>query len=124
MTDKEIIKVLECCSKEICTECVIGICPNDITDETLNLIKKQQEEIERLEHLNGTYSLMVTELNSAFDNQRAEAIKEFAERLKNNLITEDEKKYFSTEMIDCLSITIGNIKNKMQNLIEEMLGEE
>ena len=51
MTDKEIIKALECCFNEDCDNCpnCIGCCCiNNLTAHAFYLIKRQQAEIERL----------------------------------------------------------------------------
>lgn len=58
MTDNEIIKVLECCTKgdtfDVCMECplaITGICRNEENQPlklALDLIKRQKAEIERL----------------------------------------------------------------------------
>ena len=77
MTDNEIIKALECCTipRANCPDCPARIGCNDCVDilreETLALIKSQKAEIERLERHTKMH-----------DEIQAEAIKEFAERLK------------------------------------------
>ena len=64
MTDKEIIKALECCSGgdinksqwEICSPCPYfddGNCTDLLKENTLNLIKRQQEYIEEIEAIVG-----------------------------------------------------------------------
>ena len=55
MNDKEIIKALECCTEdEDCAHCPsvkeMPYCSNDIMVGALNLIKRQQAEIERLKN--------------------------------------------------------------------------
>ena len=66
MTDLEIKKALECCKQEIddngvicgeCKNCPIydgktGLCKEDLPTVALDLINKQQAEIERLKTLN------------------------------------------------------------------------
>ena len=58
MTDKEIIKALECCGDEEelhwCTECPYydkenDFCQEDLHRDALDLISRQQAEIERLQ---------------------------------------------------------------------------
>lgn len=59
MTDKEIIKALECCQNEecVCKECPLHYrrsadCVDYLTRNALNLINRQQAEIERLQSRN------------------------------------------------------------------------
>ena len=56
MTDNEVIKALECCSRweltKDCSECAYessdGICRENLFSDTLDLINRQKAEIERL----------------------------------------------------------------------------
>ena len=100
MTDTEIIKALECCSirnhcasscpyddeDDTCVECT-----SKLTKDALALINRQKAEIERLRNTVKTDFLTVTEKlklsQSEIRDIRTEAIKEFAERLKEH--TED-----------------------------------
>ena len=108
MTDKEIIvEVLEHCVGDDC-----GGCPNLATEycatpkllykDIIALINRQQAEIERLQ------KLLDDKCDRCIARDRAEAIKEFAERLK-------EKKgiynTFASERI-------------IDNLVKEMVGED
>ena len=87
MTDNEIIKALECCSnceKGCCRNCSlnswvdIGICQEKLIDEAYNLVNRQKAEIERLKT-----SPIIGTLCPMWKNEaRAEAIREFAEKLK------------------------------------------
>lgn len=96
MTDEQIVKALECCIKsDHFGECFANKCPmiseegckvwNDdhkLLNMLYDLIKRQQAEIESLEAdkeaiINGQLTLQKMYLES-----RAEAIQEFAERLK------------------------------------------
>ena len=98
MTDSEIIKALECCSKKTFAPC--GECPCWCEDkeecegidcaEILDLINRQMEEIERLEKKIEGYE----KIRRAFQKYILEhewtdlwdiATKEFAERMKNRL---------------------------------------
>ena len=125
MTDAEIIKALECCTTQ--SSC-IG-CPYDDTDETcykdmrllkdvLDLINRQKAESERLrKELNIVSTLYQDEqerykelldikCDRCIARDKAEAIKEFAERLKTEL---SFGKYIQADQID--------------NLVKEMEGE-
>lgn len=83
MTDKEIIKSLECCSKELdvgCRECHYprtynANCGSKLMRDALDLINRQKEEIEKLR------DRLATECMHSIEFRR-NIIKEFAEGLK------------------------------------------
>ena len=79
-TDEEIIKALECCTLGDCFPCAygnIGVgCRDKMNADALDLIKRQKAEIEELREI------IFTDRSEAIKNLKAEAIKEFAERLK------------------------------------------
>lgn len=105
MTDNEIIKALECCSKaEICADCEKMKCPlflglsggckyvdkeNQLYSDALDLITRQQAEIDKL---NAENMLTISERNafrtSFYDvlkqlkTAKSEAYKEFANEIK------------------------------------------
>lgn len=113
MTDNEIIKALECCSEAIFKEdCIKLKCPffdneiyncMNVDDEdamhrySLDLINRQKAEIERLnseiDEISIAYSELETQKDYLYDEAKAlierdkqsksEAIREFAEKLKN-----------------------------------------
>lgn len=126
-TDDEIIKALDCCGNESANFC--SICPlyikdndNDFCQEELHrmsfdLISSQKAEIERLQkeceitrayiHNNGLEWGLVSHLEF-YKNQRAEAIKEFAERLKSKAVQKyDWNEYVEIEDIDNLIKEMG-----------------
>ena len=100
MTDKNIIKALECCTNEgaaLCKNCpyedACDIHEATMLEDTLALIKRQKSEIERLEETPKcvyAYDGEVTEYcveapchnYKTADEIRAEAIKEFWSRLQ------------------------------------------
>lgn len=114
MTDKEIIKALECCSspKANCEDCP---CFNkdciSTTPYVLDLINRQQAEIEKLEKV---ISYLEDVCNSTPDKVRAEATKEFAERL-------DREFAFSS---DTQCISAKTIRKFIQDELKEMVGED
>ena len=83
MTDKEIIKALECCvnwgSTTSCADCPLcntGCVHFSKLKETLDLISHQQAEIEELK------KVVIDDYASEYDSKiRAEAIKEFEYKL-------------------------------------------
>ena len=104
MTDKDIIKALERCKNyEDCNECPYIKCLTDkgclggLLTDTLNLINRRQVQIKELEE--------------RLNNIKAEAVKEFAERLKDmsEHFGEEKENFVSEEHID--------------NLAKEMIGE-
>lgn len=125
MTDKEIIKALECCYRKGGTPC--RDCPfnefedcNDVlmADYVFNLINRQQAEIERLKEQPYTFQI---EVSKKIESEiRAKVIKEFAERLKNKIQTECNLYGKPTFDYDT-SIAIMHYIDK---LVEEMVGDE
>ena len=96
MTDNDIIKALECHADPdvaTCEECPmlnIRDCAYKVSKNALDLINRQKAEIERLSKLALERHTHIYNLNSEIEKLRktrysdakAEAIKEFAERLK------------------------------------------
>ena len=83
-TDAEIVKALECCNDCNCKQCPcyvedINGCKEIPTDQILALINRQKTEIENLREI------VFLDRSEAIEAERrkikAEAIKEFAERL-------------------------------------------
>ncbi len=101
MTDNEIIKALECCKKDDCDNCHnnFGNCYANLSGYSLDLIKRKQAEIDRLERYN---EILTINADTAFqdglneaqdlyaeqvkDEIKSEAIKEFAEMLNDRII--------------------------------------
>ncbi len=116
MTDNDIKKALELCAtldsgnckkcpcREICKE-------NDgtLTKSILDLINRQKAEIERLR--NSTKDIFMkatTHMNDIWDKIKSEAIKEFAERLKEKLQWDVE---FDNKLV---------FESDIENLVKEM----
>ena len=122
MTDSEIIKALECCTDEWyenCNECPYSIdtvsCERmKLLEDSLDLINRQKAEIERLK---GWENLLKAEKHSLI---KSEAIKEFANMLKNKIKTECNPYGKPTFDYDT-SIAIMHYINK---LVKEMVGEK
>jgi hypothetical protein len=116
LTPEEIKKALECCSKpyNLCDECPIS---NDIKDDckcgenlaknALDLINRQQAEIERLTINMNAFGLGMKREKERADIIRAEAIKEFARALRQ-------------QAFDRLYVSIDDI----DRLVKEMVGED
>lgn len=137
MTDTEIIKALECCRDCNCKECpacriIDGgtHCTEIDEEEILDLINRQKAEIERLQKIIvgfmdevGTWSnkydvdisnilklpLLAKEDWNIRNKIKAEAVKEFAERLKKKAHS-----YFLANLIWIVEI------DDINNLVKEM----
>ena len=141
MTDDEIIKALECCNFtgiKVCEECPLCYrrdCKFVIIDKTLDLIKRQKAEIERLKQGNKEYCednrIIAYQRNQrdkeirALHNQlnglnfmdkqiKSEAIKEFAEMLKDSA-DKTRIKNMETE-----KVVYSMDEFKLDNLVKEM----
>ena len=117
MTDNEIIKALECCGKNppICIECSYKgkcnrkDCYDYLKGDALTLIHRQQAEIERLGEKNKRLFAENVSITHSSKEIKAEAIKEFAERLKGRFDQYDVELF-------CHSV--------IDNLVEEMVGDD
>lgn len=115
MTDNEIIKALECCNKSDngkgCFLCPYRqYCPDCLrrrNEDAIELTNRQKANAEGLTNA-------VKFLNEKVSSAKAEAVKEFAERLKDSL---DD--FYHTEE-DALLET-GDL---IDNLVKEMSGDE
>ena len=111
MTDKEIIKALECCKKDDCDNCPndFGNCCTNLAECSLDLINRKQAEIERLKKIlaeeEEKYKLCAKRFYKV-------GIKDFAERLK-----ESKKKYEGTLAGWTFTMT------ELDNLVKEMAGD-
>lgn len=106
MTDNEIIKALECCFKITfsCDDCPLkhlkySECYELVIRSALDLINRQKAEIERLQSESiGKCELAISmrndnnlesNCNYCIDKSKAEAVKEFAERLCDGRVSND-----------------------------------
>ncbi len=115
MTDNEIIKALKCCTGENCESCPAYTpdekCVRITLEESLNLINRQQAEIERLEkQLNSKYK-WENMLDKKIKEVKSEAIKELMFNLDNEIST------YSSAGHDL------NVYAWLKNYTKERLGE-
>jgi hypothetical protein len=114
MTDKEIKRALECCiDNQHCWLCVLRDRENDcyeLEKSALDLIKRQQAEIERLTINMNAFGLGMKQEKERADTIRAEAIKEFAEKLADVFYSHDKGDTYVREVV--------------YNLVKEMVGED
>ena len=112
MTDNEIIKALECCGNIVdstCKGCVYhetynASCVVRLMRDALDLINRQKAEVERLKHRKTELQIR----NQELQHEKSEAIKEFAEKLKNCFA-------ISGDYLDIINI--------IDNLVKEMEGD-
>lgn len=123
LTDEEIIRNYEWCTgctSDRCRECTMdeeGFCEEELQDLVLDLIKHQKSEIERLK--GSTIVNNIMEIQRIKREAKAEASKEFAERLKlHSYIMSDESQ---TGIINMYSVVTVN---RIDNLLKEMVGEK
>ena len=127
MTDKDIIKALECCGiKTDCKGCYFDthesedICAREIVKNAFDLINHQKEEIEFLRKTIGKNDKKALDVTlEEIEKSRVEAITEFAERLKQTITNEINTYYNSNGGGYYLAEdTIEDI----DNLVKEMTG--
>ena len=142
MTDKEIIKAMECCKKDDCDNCPndFGNCYANLSGYSLDIINRQQAEIERLrkevnlvsiqfQDAQERYEEVQTEIEQwkeeankyqklwciAIDDietAKSEIYKEFAEHLKERW----SNNYYDSPDVD--------FDEFIDNLLKEMEGED
>ena len=121
MTDNEIIKALECCKKDDCDNCPndFGNCYANLAACSLDLINRKQAENEELRIENQSLRSAANSYKLHYNKARAEAIKEFAERLKNGCAFECNVSlgYGRPCYEDAIPIIAIN------NLVKEMAGD-
>lgn len=112
MTDSEIIKWLDEMSKKY---------PNGFADKALTLINRQKTEIERLRKEANLVSILFQDLQERMNDIKAEAYKEFAERIKMSIkanvvetLCNDVKGVYKAEYV----------LDDIDALLKEMVGEE
>ena len=127
MTDKDIIKALECCSiKTDCKGCYFNtheaedICAREIVKNAFDLINHQKEEIEFLRKTIGKNSKKALDVTlEEIEKSRVEAITEFAERLKQTITNEINTYYNSNGGGYYLA---EDTIEYIDNLVKEMTG--
>ena len=132
MTDNEIIKALEClrgnafdCGECPYCSCYPAPCEQQVAKDALSLVIRQKEEIERLKNRD-----LQVEVSEKLEREiKAEAVKEFAERLK------EQDGYNNHVFDDCASVLvpeeylkgrdekIKEVWTTIDNLVKEMVGK-
>ena len=120
MTDKEIMKALECCGDpySICVECPIKAdrrCNEHLANYALDIINRQQAEIKRLKNEIQTTKDAYTMLQTKNEIIKSEAVKEFAERLKEKSFQSFGNYGITRDVVEVCDI---------DNLLKEMESKE
>lgn len=121
MTDNEIKKALECCMESDCHNCPYDYftCDQHQFSDLLDLINRQQAEIERLKLKNGLmnserkFRKISAEILIA--RTKAKAYKEFAEKLKENAYLVNGVTGFRDMVVDV---------DDIDNLLKELVGAD
>ena len=127
MTDEKIIKAMKFCSDTNCLYCPLldaplqeKECKSNLILNALDLINRQKAEIESLQNDLRIWKNIAHRETSYVENARAEAIKEFAERLKEKryLRPMSQAEYFGL----CEEKWVVNV-DVIDNLVKEMVGD-
>ena len=126
MTDEQIVKALECCIQvdwDVCTVCPLydreeGCLSGDLRKDALDLIQRQQAEIERLKSMD-----VQVEVSKRLEKEiKNEAIKEFAEKLKETNLYEFIEEYFDDAEL-CYEVRNDLFNDFVDNIVIEMTEE-
>ena len=127
MTDKEIIKVLECCGvKRTCRNCPLyeeryADCIYTVLKNALDLITRQQAEIESLKIFRGYAKKRASDYKTMRDkylNAKSEAYKECLAKVKNYIKTHCNP-YGKPDFDYDTSIKILNFIDKLAKEMEQ-----
>ena len=147
MTYNENIKALECCLDAECYKCPLrkdNNCRTNLVRAIIDLFNRRQAEIERLHNILLSFTNEVhywsnkkgydtTELSlipilneakSVREDIKAEAFKEFAERLKEKLADKKYKYVTETNYSKTVNAVIDACISTVDNLEQEMVGDE
>ena len=141
LTDKEIIKALECCKRDFsmrnCLDCPYNKeksakCMSFMIEDALDLINRQQAEIEKLNeekaNFDNTILYDLEQVHKISEKSKTEAIKELAEKT-NKMITEIYNKHIfdnndlEAEEKDAIINFSDDVVYGFDNLVKEMEGE-
>lgn len=130
MTDNDIIKALECCGCDNyqCDNCPYAYKTCTVYKDSLDLINRQKAEIERLRSMNRAKLATIHDLQIELKIAKSEAIKEFAERLKDHsrkMQSSDFSGDFWDEAVDFSGDTWDEavLVEDIDELVKEMVGD-
>ena len=117
MTDEEIINQWK--HERELAECVCSYFVDQVelslVNETIDLINRQKAEIERLQKETNLVSIQFQDLQERINDIKAEAYKEFAERLKEKSFQSFGNYGITRDVVEVCDI---------DNLVKEMVGEK
>lgn len=123
MTDEQIVKALRLCADRGCYRCTEygkAYCRETVASLAWDLIYRQQAEIEDLKF---PYKMQV-EVSKELENKiKAEAAREFAERLKETNLYEFIEEYFDNAEL-CYEVRSDLFNDFIDNLVREMTEEK
>lgn len=126
MNDNDIIKALECCAVSNCLECCavsncddcpyfkFGNCLEKLQLDAVDLINRLKAENERLTINMNAFGLGMKYEKERADTARAEAIKEFAERIEPKL----------AHNTDISAVGYHSVIADIQSVVKEMTEEQ
>ena len=144
MTDNELKQAIICCIRsESCDDCEKMQCPAlatqgciflsrtiddredtlycEILRDALDLINRQQEEIEKLTINMNAFGLGMKREKENEDIAKAEAVKEFAERLHEYI--DGVKERHEMPMLPFSEALVMGMEMKIDKLVKEMVGD-
>lgn len=127
-TDEEIIRNYEWCigcTSDRCRECTMdeeGFCEEELQDLVLDLINRQKVEIERLQKEVNLVSALFQDLQERTDEIKAEAYKEFAEKIKKSIKENVDEAWHRDDGNGIYDAEY--VLDDIDNLLKEMVGEE
>lgn len=127
-TDEEIIRNYEWCigcTSDRCKECTMdeeGFCEEELQDLVLDLINRQKVEIERLQKEVNLVSALFQDLQERTDEIKAEAYKEFAEKIKKSIKENVDEAWHRDDGNGIYDAEY--VLDDIDNLLKEMVGEE
>lgn len=121
MTDEQVIEALVLCANTgSCRECPLysmhsANCIIKLMNNTLDLIKRQQAEIEQWKEEANRYQNLWCDAEKDISNARIEAQKDFAERLKEHMCSYDFSNYHYFKAVD---------EDTLDEVLKEMTEEQ
>lgn len=125
-TDEEIIRNYEWCigcTSDRCRECTMdeeGFCEEELQDLVLDLINHQKAEIEKLK--GSTIVSNIMESQRIKREAKAEAYKEFAEKIKKSIKENVDEAWHRDDGNGIYDAEY--VLDDIDNLLKEMVGEE
>ena len=125
-TDEEIIRNYEWCigcTSDRCRECTMdeeGFCEEELQDLVLDLINRQKAEIEKLK--GSTIVSNIMESQKIKREAKAEAYKEFAEKIKKSIKENVDEAWHRDDGNGIYDAEY--VLDDVDNLLKEMVGEK